>query len=80
MEILENGTRFYDYVQWESTKNQAYDYKRYGLLRHLLSHKILESKNTALQALLKYIETTFVMVMKFINRMKNFKNYAYSNR
>lgn len=81
MEIYKNGYRYYNYVAWDQqVKGQPYDYERKGLLKHLLSHKIIESKNTTLQYFLKFLENTLVMLMKLVERLKNFKNYAYTNR
>jgi len=80
MEIRKNGTRFYDYIKWENKKHQPYDYERYGLLKHLMSHKIIESKNTTLQYLLSVIEESLIMVMRMVDRLKHFKDYAWTNR
>lgn len=80
METHTNGQHYYNYCKWEHKKHQPYDYERNGLLNKLLSHKIVESENQALQYLLNYIEKSFVILMKFTERMQNFKNYAYRNR
>lgn len=88
MDIRENGTRFRNYVAWEAKKGAPYDYERNGLLRHLMSHKIIlaavdsdgEWRPTPLGTILKYVENNLIMIMKYVDRMKNFKNYAYKNR
>lgn len=81
MEVYKNGHRYYNYNRWEQRGTiKPYDYERYGLLKHLLSHKIIESKNQTLQYFLQFLENTLVMLMKLVERLKNFKNYAYTNR
>lgn len=81
MEVYKNGYRYYNYSTWDQKGSvQPYDYERNGLLKHLLSHKIVESKNITLQYFLKFLENTLVMLMKLTERLKNFKNYAYTNR
>jgi hypothetical protein len=80
MKVYPNNQKRYDYIKWESKKNQPYDYQRNGFLQHVMSHRIVETQNEALKHLLNYIEKTFIMLMKFTQRMQNFKNYAYTNR
>ncbi len=80
METHNNGYRFYNYSKWNVIKNAPYDYERNGLLKHLMSHTIVESKNKALQALLSFIENSLIILMKYIERLQHFKDYAYKNR
>lgn len=77
METHNNGHRYYNYYKWEKRENQPYDYARNGLLKHLMSHDIIESKNSTLQYLLKFIENTFIIMMKNIERLQHFKDYTY---
>ena len=80
MQYRENGTRYSDYSLWESKKYEAYDYGRNGLLKHIISHKIVESKNPILQSLLVYYEKSLIFVLKYIDRLRHFKNYHAKNR
>jgi len=80
METHSNNHRFYNYNAWENKLHQPYDYERNGLLKYILSHKLVESKNTTFQYLLKYIENSLIIVMKFAERLQHFKDPAYSNR
>jgi hypothetical protein len=80
MKAYPNNYRHYDYGRWEAKKNQPYDYARHGFFKHIMSHKIIESENETLQYLLKYLENSFIMVMKFVERLQHFKDYAYTNR
>lgn len=80
MNYKENGSRYKDYCEWESTHQTPYNYERLGLLRHLISHKITETPNHVLQKLLLYVEESFVFLMKYVDRLKHFKNYHWKNR
>jgi hypothetical protein len=80
METNSNGTRFKNYYLWENRKNMPYDYSREGLLKHIMSPVILNTKNTALKILLDYIESSFIFIMKYTDILKNFKNIHWKNR
>lgn len=80
MQYKENGTRYKGYYLWEDRKNTPYDYERFGLLKHIMSNKIVESKNPILQFILGYYEKSLIFLMKYIDRLKNFKNYHWKNR
>lgn len=80
METHTNGYRYKDYDKWEFKKHKPYNYQKNGLLKHIMSHTIVESKNSSLQYLLKYIENSLFIVMKFTERLQHFKDYAYVNR
>ena len=80
METNSNGTRFKNYYLWENRKNMPYDYSREGLLKHIMSPVILNTKNTALKMLLDYIESSFIFIMKYTDILKNFKNIHWKNR
>ena len=75
MEHRENGIRYKNYSKWDNLKNNGYDYKNNGLIQHILSHKIVESKNTALQAMLSFYEGSIIKVLNYIDYLKHFKNY-----
>lgn len=77
MEIFKQGTRYENYKNWETRLNTPYDYEKDGLMRHLLSHVILESNNETLRMMISYIEEVFIKLLKFTERLKNFKNYSY---
>ena len=76
----ENGHRFRNYDEWETPIFPLYNYEKNGLLRHIISHVIIDSKNNVLQAMLKYYEQSLVIVMKYIDQLKHFKNYHWKNR
>lgn len=80
MKVYENGHRFVNYDAFERRLNQPYNYKKYGLLKHLISHKIIESKNIPLQTILSFVDRSFVHLLNYIDQLKNFKNYLWKNR
>ena len=48
MEYRDNGTRFKNYCEWENVKNEPYNYERNGLLKYIMSNKIVNTKNFVL--------------------------------
>jgi hypothetical protein len=54
MKHYENGMRFKYYHEWETTNNKPYNYERYGLLKHLLSSRIINTENNILKYLINY--------------------------
>jgi hypothetical protein len=80
MEYRDNGYRFKRYGLWESKKQDPYDYENNGLLQYILSNRIINSENEILQKVLKYYEYNIIFVLKYIDRLKHFKNYHWKNR
>lgn len=80
METNNNGNRFKNYYKWEDVKNAPYNYERNGLLQHIMSNVIVKSKNEILQTILKYFESSLIYLMRYIDHLKNFKNYHWYNR
>lgn len=80
MEYRENGTRFRDYHLWEDRKHSSYDYERNGLVKYILSNKIVNSENPVLKFILNYYEKSIIFILKYIDNLKNFKNYHWKNR
>lgn len=75
-----NGTRFrYDYT-WENVKNSPYDYEKHGLLKHLMSNRIINTTNTPLKIIIQFFETSLIFLMRYIDELKNFKNPYWKNR
>lgn len=80
MEIRTNGTKYKRYRYWNKTLNEVYDYENNGLLKHLMSRKIVESDNKILQIILSFFEKSMIFLMRYIDELKNFKNIHYKNR
>lgn len=78
--IRQLGTRYKDYDKWSKTKNQPYNYAKYGLLNKILSNQIINTENTALKMILSFLENSSIFVMKYVDELKNFKNVHWKNR
>ena len=80
MEYRENGTRYKYYKKWEVRKNAPYNYEDDGLIRHIMSNKIAYSENHILKVMRTAFEKSIVYVLKYVDRLRNFKNYHWKNR
>ena len=80
MTYNDNGNRYKHYQHWENVKNAPYDYERYGLLNKILSNRIYNTTNEYLRIILNYYEKSLVFVMKYVDRLKHFKNPYWKNR
>ena len=80
MEYRENGSRYNRYYLWDNVKNQEYDYKNKGLIQYIMSSKIVNSENHILRTILSYFEQSIIFLLKYVDRLKHFKNYHWKNR
>lgn len=80
MEYRENGTRYKDYRVWQNRKYAPYDYENEGIVQHIMSNRIVDTDNQTLKILLAYFEQSIVYVLKYVDRLKHFKNYHWKNR
>lgn len=80
MKVSENGRYYERYRFWEKKKNQPYDYKHEGLLKRIMSHKIIESENAPLQYMLQTLEQSLLYCMNYIDVLNNYFNYNWKNR
>lgn len=74
------NTRYKNYTLYENKLHQPYDYERYGLIEKIVSNKLANTTNSILKVILSYYEKSFVFVMKYVDRLKHFKNYNWANR
>lgn len=79
MEIRPIGSRRRYVKNYEVSNNQACDYERYGLLNKVLPKVIYETKNTSTKAVLRFVEYILVWLMKYVDDLKNFKNWNYKD-
>lgn len=80
MEYRENGTKYNNYYKWEKVLYNPYDYNRNGLLKYIISNKIVSTNNPILKNILLYYEKSIIFVLKYIDCLKHFKNYHWKNR
>lgn len=79
MEIRPIGSRRRYIKNYEVSNNQAYDYERYGLLNKVLPKVICKTKNTSTRAVLRFVEYILVWLMRYVDDLKNFKNWNYKD-
>ena len=80
MIVLRNGTRYDSYRLYEHRLHTRYDYANEGLLKHLISPRIRDTKNKVLRFILAYVEQSLVFAMKTVDILQNFHNYNWKNR
>ena len=75
-----NGDRYKNYYKCDDVKNSAYNYEREGLLKHIMSKRIVETDNYVLRLMLDYYERSLVFLMRYVDELRNFKNIHWKNR
>ena len=75
-----NGERYITYKKWSKTANLNYDYESNGILTNIMSKRIIDTTNPILQFILGVVEKSLVFVLKYVDELKNFKNFHYKNR
>lgn len=80
MEILKNGHR-YDYTEnYDRTLNTPYDYERNGLLRHIVSQRIVKTENPITKFICNVFEKEMVFLLRYADTLANFRNPFFRNR
>lgn len=79
MKVKPNETRFYNYKLWNIEKYAPYDYERHGLIKHLLSPNITNTKNQTTSVILQFYEKSLIYLMKYVDRLKHFKDAGWKN-
>lgn len=69
-----------NYGLWDDRKNMPYDYEKEGLLKHIMSRTIVQTRNPLLRKMLGFYEGSLVWVMKYVDVLRNFKNIHWKNR
>ncbi len=80
MKIYANGTRFNRYGDYETQLHRPYDYANNGLLRHIMSRRIVNTNNPVLKYILQIVEQSLVFQMKYVDMLQNVFNYNWKNR
>ena len=75
-----NGERYITYKKWSKTANLNSDYESNGILTNIMSKRIIDTTNPILQFILGIVEKSLVFVLKYVDELKNFKNFHYKNR
>jgi len=77
MEIRPLGDRRKYIKEYEISNYKEYDYEKHGLLNKVLPKVIYNTKNTTTRAVLRFVEYILVWLMKYVDILKNFKNWNY---
>ena len=75
-----NGDKYLTYFIWDKSKHNPYKYNLYGILPKLMSSSIINTENVALKYILSFYDKTFIFLLKYIDELKNFKNFHWKNR
>lgn len=79
MQTYENGYKYKNNELWEKKLHDPYDYKK-GLLKHLLSNKLVNSTNPILQSVIRIFDTAIIFMLSSADELRHFKNYNWKNR
>ena len=80
MESFQNGDHYRVNKNWDKRLHMPYDYKNKGLINHIMSHKLWNTKNELLKYLLNHVENSLIYVMETADILNNFYNYNWKNR
>lgn len=78
--VRQNGSKYYNYYLWDNEKYKPYDYEKNGLLNKILSNVIVSTNNSILKNILLYYEKSLILLLKYVDKLKNFKNIHWKNR
>lgn len=80
MKTYKNGKRFEALKPYFMMKNNPYDYEYNGLIRHLISKVIYETKNPITKFMIDTFEKDIVFLLKYVDVLMNFTNIYVKNR
>lgn len=70
-------TRYSHYKDLGYAWDQRYDYRRKGLINKLLPPIIVNTKNKATHAVLRFLDGLFCWLLDYVDQLRNFKNWNY---
>lgn len=80
MKTYKNGKRFEALKPYNMMKNNPYDYEYNGLIRHLISKVVYETKNPITKFMVDTFEKDIVFLLKYVDVLMNFTNIYVKNR
>lgn len=80
MKTYKNGKRFEALKPYNMMKNNPYDYEYNGLIRHLISKVVYETKNPITKFMIDTFEKDMVFLLKYVDVLMNFTNIYVKNR
>ena len=80
MKTYKNGKRFDTLKSYYMMKNNPYDYEHNGLIRHLISKVVYDTKNPITKFMIDTFEKDIVFLLKYVDVLMNFTNIYVKNR
>lgn len=80
MKTYKNGKRFEALKPYNMMKNNPYDYEYNGLIRHLISKVVYETKNPITKFMIDTFEKDIIFLLKYVDVLMNFTNIYVKNR
>lgn len=80
MKTYKNGKRFEALKPYNMMKNNPYDYEYNGLIRHLISKVVYETRNPITKFMIDTFEKDMVFLLKYVDVLMNFTNIYVKNR
>ena len=80
MKSYPNGYRYRYTRDYDSKLNCPYDYAEEGLLKHMVSQRIVQTSNPITRFIYQVFEKQMVFVLKYADILANFKNPYFRNR
>lgn len=73
----ESGTRCSYLKFFEHQLHLPYDYEEEGLMNKVLPPHVVAATAPTTQALIQFMDKLFTWLMKYVDELKQFKNYNY---
>lgn len=80
MKTYKNGYRYGFTKYYDQVKNQPYDYEDEGILRHMMSQRIVNTSNPITKFMYNVFEKEIVFLLNYVDILANFKNPFFRNR
>lgn len=80
MKTYKNGKRFDALKPYHMMKNNPYDYEHNGLIRHLISKVIYDTRNPITKFMIDTFEKDMIFLLKYVDVLMNFTNIYVKNR
>ena len=61
----------------DQLKHLPYDYENKGLLKNLLPGIIVNTENATTKYVINLVERSMVFLLKYVDVLKNFKNWSF---
>lgn len=70
-------TKYKTLMLRDQRKHLPYDYENKGLLKNLLPGIIVNTENVTTKYVVNLVERSMVFLLKYVDVLKNFKNWSF---